>query len=633
MADKAILFGINDYRSISDLRGCINDVENMKQLLERRGFSKIKTFIDEDVTKKQVKKGFKWLFKNAAVGDRLVFHFSGHGSYIKSEDNDEEYDELLCLYGMDWDDSDSFLLDDELDQIVSGDDSGARLTVILDCCHSGTGTKEVTKANAPSNRSGPRTRLLVVKDEAFRIAGGHCEKTARSLHKGAKKAFKSLRQEGSPTLARFVKPPENHTCEKEVVPISRGFAQFAERMETRGQLNHQLLAGAADNQTAADAFINGDFHGAFTYYLCENANAGGASISYRSVMAETIQEIKDKGHSQIPQLEGPFADEVLFGGSVIGSSNKPSQPPSLFSKIESSAGHCESASPLETLDSLLRISEKLIDLAKPISTTAVPKTSRSTTEHIVYVHGISQHLPGYSDGWFASLLPHLSRTLARKEVLWSRHVNPRSISRAAEQEAAEFADSIHQELKRRASRTDRSLTTTRGDGLGVDDFARYMTISATRAAILAEFDTVVRPLLAAGHSIQIVSHSWGTVVAYEGLRQLDSISLDGQVKNLFTVGSALSIGLVQSNLFGRVIDGRLPANVDRIINLDAGGDIVGGPIGDEFTVAREFIGLEPTGCSTIPFTDIAWNPSCAHSSYFEQDNREVNRDIFARFIN
>ena len=45
---------------------------------------------------------------------------------------------------------------------------------------------------------------------------------------------------------------------------------------------------------------------------------------------------------------------------------------------------------------------------------------------------------------------------------------------------------------------------------------------------------------------------------YEGMRRLDKTNLPGVVENLFTVGSALSIGPVQSNLFGRVDDGRRP---------------------------------------------------------------------------
>ena len=160
-----------------------------------------------------------------------------------------------------------------------------------------------------------------------------------------------------------------------------------------------------------------------------------------------------------------------------------------------------------------------------------------------------------------------------------------------------------------------------------------MLDASVRSQILQRFDSTVRPLLDNGVTIHIISHSWGTVVAYEGLRNIDSVSLSGRVANLFVVGSALSIGAVQSNLFGRVPDGRRPSHVDRLINLDAGGDPVGGTIADHFEVAAEHLGLEPTGCTTFPFTNIAISASCAHSSYFRDRNDPVNRDLFASKIN
>lgn len=42
-----------------------------------------------------------------------------------------------------------------------------------------------------------------------------------------------------------------------------------------------------------------------------------------------------------------------------------------------------------------------------------------------------------------------------------------------------------------------------------------------------------------------------------------------------------------------------------LINLDAGGDPVGGTIADQFDVEAEQLGLQPTGCTTNPFTNIA----------------------------
>src|SRR5690606_30724938 len=124
----------------------------------------------------------------------------------------------------------------------------------------------------------------------------------------------------------------------------------------------------------------------------------------------------------------------------------------------------------------------------------------------------------------------------------------------------------------------------RARSFAIDDFARYMLVESTRELILKEFINLMGVELDAGRHVHVISHSWGTVVAYEGLRRLDGRSHIGRVANLFLVGSALSIRAVQSNLFGRVGDGRVPSKVDFTVNLNAGGDVVGGPIGDAFAV-------------------------------------------------
>ena len=95
--------GINNYSKIGDLRGCLNDVESMNKLLmEQFGFKKssIKIRRDQQVTKADLRKHWEWLLKDTSPGDRLIFHFSGHGSYTVDNDGDENdgADELICLY-------------------------------------------------------------------------------------------------------------------------------------------------------------------------------------------------------------------------------------------------------------------------------------------------------------------------------------------------------------------------------------------------------------------------------------------------------------------------------------------------------------------------------------------------------
>jgi hypothetical protein len=136
--------------------------------------------------------------------------------------------------------------------------------------------------------------------------------------------------------------------------------------------------------------------------------------------------------------------------------------------------------------------------------------------------------------------------------------------------------------------------------------------------------------LNAGTQVEVISHSWGTVVAYEALCRLEAESWSGAVLNLFTVGSALSILPVKRRLIPEARDGHRPRMVKRWINLNARGDIVGGVLKDHpFTVDSEFLGLEPVGCK--PFLGLV-SPACAHGSYFDSNNLAVNRGLFGGFI-
>lgn len=273
---------------------------------------------------------------------------------------------------------------------------------------------------------------------------------------------------------------------------------------------------------------------------------------------------------------------------------------------------------------------------------------------IVYVHGISRHDPGYSESWHKSLRPHLDEEVETCEVLWSDLVNAAEMRMteagpAAQEEELrreqEFREQLQEELQARSIKNkqaprdvaalgdERALAL--GAGLVADDFVRYMCWQPTRDAILGRFHQAVLPLLEAGRRVHIISHSWGTVVSYEGLRRLDEFDLPGRVNNLFVLGSALSLRTVRANLGDRLQKFSFPVLVDTWINVDASGDIVGGKLLPTMKVTKEYLDQFPTGCPTRRWWwwPIATDPGCAHSSYFRADNRKVNRRILARYIN
>ena len=116
MANYALLVGINDYQGISDLRGCVNDVTNVRSVLRTYyGFTNkdIRILVDDRATRENIQYRFANMIGNAKSGDHVVFHFSGHGSQIRDRDGDDlkdNLDELICPYDMNWDNG--FITDD-----------------------------------------------------------------------------------------------------------------------------------------------------------------------------------------------------------------------------------------------------------------------------------------------------------------------------------------------------------------------------------------------------------------------------------------------------------------------------------------------------------------------------------------
>lgn len=89
-------------------------------------------------TLQNMRQGLQWLTAGAQPGDVLFWQFSGHGTQQESVYCDEAdgMDEALCPCDYK---SAGFLVDNEIYDLACGSlQSGVKLTIILDCCHSGT---------------------------------------------------------------------------------------------------------------------------------------------------------------------------------------------------------------------------------------------------------------------------------------------------------------------------------------------------------------------------------------------------------------------------------------------------------------------------------------------------------------
>ena len=66
-----------------------------------------------------------------------------------------------------------------------------------------------------------------------------------------------------------------------------------------------------ETQTAADAPIDGEFHGAFTYHFCQVLRGNG-QLGSRDAIEAVAQQLQGQ-FEQVPQHEGRKLDAPIFG--------------------------------------------------------------------------------------------------------------------------------------------------------------------------------------------------------------------------------------------------------------------------------------------------------------------------------
>jgi hypothetical protein len=144
----------------------------------------------------------------------------------------------------------------------------------------------------------------------------------------------------------------------------------------------------------------------------------------------------------------------------------------------------------------------------------------------------------------------------------------------------------------------------------IGDFVKYLVSKKIRRAVDNRLVTQLQPLLDSKLPIVMISHSWGTVVAHNVLRNL----ADGKVNLHCTLGSPLWMGPIR-----RILQfDEKRNNCDRWINIDAHGDLIGGQLHGVYTVNQDY---------SVPC--VGGHP---HGSYFHPDNTLVQKEIVTRAV-
>lgn len=188
--------------------------------------------------RENIMRGIQWLVNGADENTHLLFHYSGHGTSVPDKNGDEMDGKDEALCPVDFASS-GFILDDELNAtLVAPLPKGCVLRVITDCCHSGS-----------------ITDLHYYYDNAKFLANVNKDDSLKEDKK-----------------------------EKQVLA------------------DVVAWSGCMDNQTSADAYINGKFAGALTATFLELMRDKKQAHTFANLYEALLNRLRLRKYTQRPIL-------------------------------------------------------------------------------------------------------------------------------------------------------------------------------------------------------------------------------------------------------------------------------------------------------------------------------------------
>ncbi|MCB0004501.1 MAG: caspase family protein, partial [Anaerolineae bacterium] len=287
----ALFVGIDDYLGgVNSLRGCVNDVTRLHDLLAARvagGSDRFYPLLlaNAQATRQGIIDAWRSHLGQAGPGDVALFCYAGHGSQENAPpefwdfEPDHLNETLVCHDSRasgGWD-----LADKELAQLISEvAANGPHFAVILDCCHSGSGTRDAEDVTIRQEKADTRTR---------------------------------------PITSYIVTPPPVAGLQEQQTSAAGPAMPWAAIALGR----HILLAACRPEQTAKETVFPGpaslERRGAFYYYLQDTLQQSGAPLSYRDLFKRVNALVQQRVADQHPQLEASEPadlDQPFLGGAI-----------------------------------------------------------------------------------------------------------------------------------------------------------------------------------------------------------------------------------------------------------------------------------------------------------------------------
>ena len=265
----ALFVGIDAYtHPVPPLQGCVNDIKAIEEYLQGRVTQDdyqlhLRTLIDRDATRQGIIDGFREHLSQATSEDIALFYYAGHGSQEQAPpefwniEPDRLNETIVCYDSRQsggWD-----LADKELGKLISEvAQNNPHTLIIMDCCHSGSGTRgeldlDVAVRKAPlDKRERPLNSFIVTTSEL-----------------------------------------ETST--------SRSLEASSSWMSAKGK--YIFLSACRDRELAKEYNADGVKRGAFSYFLIDTLKKANGSLTYRDLFKRTDALVRSKVTAQSPQIE------------------------------------------------------------------------------------------------------------------------------------------------------------------------------------------------------------------------------------------------------------------------------------------------------------------------------------------
>ncbi|KAI7285734.1 metacaspase [Hortaea werneckii] len=310
---KSLVIGINYVGSQHELEGCHQDVHNVREFLQAVGYSddqQSQVVMRDDQytdprgpywpTGDNMLAAMDWLISESGTVNFL--HYSGHGGQLPSDDyRTSGFD--ATIVPVDYETQGQIPSGVLHQALVTKLPTDSTLFIVFDCCHSGSAVElpYVYRTDQDGN-----VNLLDNVEAGMRLIGSashllqnHLSKAkigeAKSLLAGATDFFKGLTHQ-----------------QASVDQYGLDESDTMDSYASEGAKNVWMYSGCRDDQTSADASIQGSHVGAMSWAFLNSMKEYGPQQTFVQVLQHTRQLLKGN-YAQVPQLS-VGADEKPSAG-------------------------------------------------------------------------------------------------------------------------------------------------------------------------------------------------------------------------------------------------------------------------------------------------------------------------------